>query len=201
LHGYLLGRPQWTDIFPAKERLLDGFDNTDEAAVLLIDIAGGIGHYIDQFRANFPDARGRLVLQELPVIIAQAEAQGLHSRIEKMAYDFRTEQPLKGARAYYMHFVLHDWPDDECVKIASRVREAMKPGYSKFLIHEHVVPEMDPDNEQTALDLIMLTGFASKERSAAQWHDLLEGRCGLRIVKIWTGVNGIESVVECERPE
>lgn len=106
-----------------------------------------------------------------------------------------------GARAYFTHFILHDWPDDDCVKIAGRVRDAMTPGYSKFLVHEHVIPAVKQDNEQTALDLIMMTGFGGKERSEAQWSDLLEKRCGLKIVNIYTVVNGIESVIECERPE
>lgn len=77
----------------------------------------------------------------------------------------------------------------------------MRPGYSKFLIHKHVISPMNQDYEQTALDLIMMTGFGGQERSAAQWSDLLEKRCGLKIVNIYTVVNGIESVVECERPE
>lgn len=77
----------------------------------------------------------------------------------------------------------------------------MKPGYSKFLIHEHVIPPTGQDYEQTALDLIMMAGFAGKERSAAQWSELLEKKVGLKIVNIWTVVNGIESVVECERLE
>ena len=76
----------------------------------------------------------------------------------------------------------------------------MTPGYSKLLIHEHVVPPMDQDAEQTALDLIMMTGFASKERSLEQWSSILEKSCGLKIVKVWTFLNGIESVIEVERP-
>ncbi|KAI1872075.1 uncharacterized protein JN550_004278 [Neoarthrinium moseri] len=199
--GYLLGRPPWSDsgFFPVKERLLDGFDADKKDAVLLVDIAGGMGHYTDQFRSKFPDAPGRLILQDLPVVLGQI--QGLDSRIERMEYDFFTEQPVKGARAYYTHFVLHDWPDEDAVKIASRVREAMKPGYSKFLIHEHVIQPMKQDYEQTALDLIMMTGFGGKERSVAQWSELLENKCGLKIVNTYTVANGIESVIECERPE
>lgn len=77
----------------------------------------------------------------------------------------------------------------------------MKPGYSKFIIHEHVIPPTNQNHEQTALDHIMMTLFASKERSAAQWSDLLEKKVGLKIVKIYSGINGVESVVECERPE
>ena len=100
-----------------------------------------------------------------------------------------------------MHFILHNWVDEDCVKIVSRVKEAMKPGYSRFLVHDHVVPRTEQDPEQTALDLIMLAVFNSKERSAAQWSELLEKRCGLRIVNTWTIAKGIESVVECELPQ
>ncbi|KAI1121653.1 S-adenosyl-L-methionine-dependent methyltransferase [Nemania abortiva] len=198
MHGYLLGRPGWMDegFYPVKERLFDGFDTTNKDAVLLVDVAGGIGHYTEGFLSKFPDAPGRLILQDLPPVLDHV--QQLHPRIEKMAYDFFTEQPVKGARAYYTHFVLHDWPDEDAVKIATHVKKAMKPGYSKFLLHEHVVPPMGPDYEQTALDLIMMINFGSKERSAAQWSEILEKKCGLKIVKIWTPINGIESLIECE---
>ncbi|KAI1278297.1 S-adenosyl-L-methionine-dependent methyltransferase [Xylaria sp. FL0933] len=201
MHGYSLGRPEWMDeaFYPVKERLVNGFDTSNKDAVLLIDIAGGFGHYTEAFLSKFPDAPGRLIVQDLPPVLKQNKQ--LNPRIEKMEYDFFTEQPVKGARTYYTHFVLHDWPDEEAIKIAMRVKEAMKPGYSKFLLHEHVVPPMNPDYEQTTLDLIMLTCLAGKERSLSQWSELLEKRCGLRIVKIWTPINGIESVIECELPE
>ncbi|KAJ2974552.1 hypothetical protein NUW58_g8625 [Xylaria curta] len=173
MHGYLLGRPEWMDegFYSVKERLFDHFDTANKDAVLLVDVAGGFGHYTGAFLSKFPDAPGRLILQDLPPVLGQIKQ--LHPRIERMEYDCFTEQPVKGARAYYTHFVLHDWPDDEAIKIASR----------------------------TALDLIMMTSFGAKERSAAQWSELLEKKCGLRIVKIWTPINGIESVVECELPE
>lgn len=94
--GYLLGRPSWSDerFFPVQKRLLQDFDERDNDAVLLVDIGGGIGHYTEQFRSAFSEAPGRLVLQDLSVVLEQA--QGLHSRIEKMEYDFFTEQPIKG---------------------------------------------------------------------------------------------------------
>ena len=60
---------------------------------------------------------------------------------------------------------------------------------------------MAQDCEQTTLDLIMMTHFGGKERSATEWFGLLEVMCGLKIVKIWTPINGIESVIECVSPE
>jgi hypothetical protein len=94
--GYLLGRPSWSEeeFYPVSERLLEGFDLDADDAVLLVDLGGGIGHYTEQFRSNFPYAPGRLILQDLSVVLCQA--QGLHPRIERMNHDFFTEQPVKG---------------------------------------------------------------------------------------------------------
>lgn len=98
--GYLLGRPPWMedDFYPAKERLIKGFDAENKDAVMFVDIAGGFGHYTEQFRSKFPDVPGRLIVQDLPVVIDQV--QGLHPRIEKMGYDFLTEQPVKGELSF-----------------------------------------------------------------------------------------------------
>lgn len=94
--GYQLGRPAWMDegFYPVRQRLIDGFDTKSKDATLLVDIAGNIGHYTEQFRSKFPDAPGRLIVQDLPIVIQGI--QDLHPRIEKMEHDFFTEQPIKG---------------------------------------------------------------------------------------------------------
>ena len=66
----------------------------------------------DTSRNKYPQVPGRLVLQDRPSVIEGIEQ--LDPIIERMEYDFYLEQPLKAARAYYMHSVLHDWPDDVC---------------------------------------------------------------------------------------
>lgn len=97
-----------------------------------------------------------------------------------------------------MHSVLHDWPDDICTKILGRIAEAMKPGYSKILINENVIPTRDAYWETTALDMVMLAGFSAKERTEADWRHLIEKLAGLKIVKIWNGGKGVESLIEVE---
>lgn len=99
-----------------------------------------------------------------------------------------------------MHSVLHDWPDDVCERILANVKGAMERGYSKLLINENVIPDVKAHWEATALDIMMLTLFASKERTQAQWKHLLQDRAGLRIVEIWDVGNGVESLIECELP-
>lgn len=197
--GYRQGRPSWMDdgFYPVQERLIDGADASADAA-FLVDIGGSMGHDIDEFRRKNPNAPGRLVLQDLPVVLGQIDE--LDSRIERMEYDFYTEQPIKGARAYYMHSVLHDWPDEVCGKILDQVKAALKPGYSRILINENVIPPTKPTWEATALDMMMLTLLSSRERTEADWYHVLEEIGGLKITKIYTAANGVESIIECELP-
>lgn len=82
-----------------------------------------------------------------------------------------------------MHSILHDWPDEQCVEILTQLSKSMEPGYSKFLINENVIPPRHAYWEATALDIIMMTGFSSRERTKHEWEDLL-GASGLRICNI-----------------
>jgi hypothetical protein len=201
--GYRLGRPSWNDpdVYPVKQNLIAGFnseqkDENGEELAMLVDIGGSYGHDIAKFHHMFPDAPGRLILQDLPVVLN--DITDLDTKIERMPYDFNTEQPIKGARAYYLHHILHDYPDEKCVDIIQRVKQAMTPGYSKILVNEHVIPEMGADWEATYLDLYMMVLVSARERTESDWHNLLETRCGLRISKFWNPGNGVESVIECE---
>ncbi|KAK1633478.1 hydroxyindole O-methyltransferase [Colletotrichum phormii] len=194
--AYRQGRPSWMDegIYPVKARLVDGFDDS-ENGVLLVDVGGSFGHDVDEFRRKHPQAPGRLVVQDLPTVISQIEK--LDEKIERMGHDFFNEQPIKGARAYYMHSVLHDWPDKKCEEILARTTAAMKPGYSKLLVNENCITDTGADWQNTGQDIMMLTLVSSKERTRVEWQSLLE-KAGLRILDIHGGGNGVESLIECE---
>lgn len=86
--------------YPIQERVFDGFATTNKDAVLFVDVAGGLGYYTEELLAMFPDAPGRLILQDLPPVLGSI--QQLHPRIESMGYDFFTEQPIKG-QSYIRH--------------------------------------------------------------------------------------------------
>lgn len=86
-------RKYWVDWYPVQERILDGAEK-DEA--LIVDVGGGKGHDLIQFKERFP--RNRLVLQDLRGVVDGVE--GLGEGIEMVGYDFFTEQPIKGI---YVH--------------------------------------------------------------------------------------------------
>ena len=87
-------RQHWMDpgYYPVIERLAEGA-KADKDAVLLVDVGGSNGHDLEQFHKKHPDVPGRLVLQDLPDIIAQAKPS---APIEATVHDFFTPQPVKG---------------------------------------------------------------------------------------------------------
>ncbi|KAI1371935.1 hydroxyindole O-methyltransferase [Hypoxylon crocopeplum] len=194
--GYRQGRDSWMDtgFFPVHQRLAKGAESHPDA-VFLVDVGGSLGHDLEEFCRKHPDVPGRLILQDLPSVLDQI--QHLDERIERIAYDFYTEQPVKGSRAYFIHSVLHDWPDDICHRILARIREAMKPGYSKLLVYENVIPATGADWQATAEDLMVMITSSSLERSEDSWRALLEG-AGFNVNGIWRTDNALESLIECE---
>ena len=50
----------------------------------------------------------------------------------------------------------------------------MKPGYSRLIIHEQVMPEHGPHPWAAVSDINQMGASASLERTKAQWSALLE---------------------------
>ena len=146
------------------------------------------------FDEEHPQPAGRLIVQDLPELITQAQ-KILDPVIEAQAHDFFTPQPNFGSRAYMLHYVLHDWPDEAALKILDDLKPAMKKGYSKLLIVEFVVATENPDRFNTALDIVIISVFGAKERTAEDWQSLVE-RAGMKIVGIWSLPGTHESVIE-----
>ena len=61
-------------------------------------------------------------------------------RVRFQQHDFFTPQPIKDADIYFLRFILHDWPDEECISILRNLVPALKNG-AKILINEMVLPE------------------------------------------------------------
>ncbi|RDW59167.1 hypothetical protein BP5796_12091 [Coleophoma crateriformis] len=196
--GYNRTLTRWMDkdCYPVEQNLYIDLSKEPDA-VLLVDVGGGTGHDIVDFHKQYSGLSGRLILQDRPDVIASVT--NLPNKIEKMPHDFFTEQPIKGARAYYLHFILHDWPDSACLDILQNLKPALKKGYSKILINDHVVPAQNAHYSTTGLDIMMMSLFASMERTEEHWRGLIE-KAGLKIVAIWTYERGTESLIEIEVP-
>jgi O-methyltransferase domain len=78
------------------------------------------------------------------------------------------------------------------------LKSAFKPGYSKLIINESVIPNIGVDPMLSGLDLLLMGALNSKERTRDEWSKLLSA-AGFRIVKEYTDTTvAYESVIEAE---
>jgi hypothetical protein len=129
MSAYRAGKPNWYDFYPVTERMVEGFDSSI-SDVLLVDVGGGRGHDVATFAAQYPSCPGRIILHDREPVIASVIANASEKQpFEAKAHNFFTPQPVKGARAYSLHSILHDWGDDDGVKILENLVPALLKGY------------------------------------------------------------------------
>lgn len=165
---------------------------------VFVDVGGGTGQQCVAIKEKFPDLPGKVILQDLPAVVAGAK---LPEGMEAMAYDFFTPQPVKGnrksqshfcsfsnikigAKYYYLRAIMHDHADDECIQILRNIVAAMTDE-STLLLDEIVVPNKNVEWYVTQTDLAMMVQFSSTERTEEQWRKLL-AKAGLKVKGITT---------------
>ena len=190
------GHVSWLDFYPFEDRVLRGLVEED-GAVVVVDMGGSTGHELREIKQRFPAIAGRLILQDLPTTIEKVVPEDW---MEATAHDFFTPQPVRGARAYYLRAVLHDWDDNKCCAILNHIKDVMKPGYSKILVNDFAIPPKGASSFATHSDFMVMALAGAVERTEKHWRDLV-GSVSLQIDQIWTGEPTSESIVEIGLPE
>ncbi|CAD6443662.1 c509615c-dff0-4986-9b94-02827227728b [Sclerotinia trifoliorum] len=181
-----IGRTAWYKYFPVPEKLVAA-SPTDP---LIIDIGGGIGHDLIRFKEANPEIQGRLIVQDIPVVISGIAPGSLPEGIEAQPHDFFKPQPIQNAKAYFLANVLHDWPDKQASIILEQIRDAMAED-SMLLINENLMKEENASFESACTDWTMMGGFSALERTERQFKELIES-VGLVLVKVW-GARNVEN--------
>lgn len=121
--------------------------------------------------------------------------QGVADRCTTVAGDLFDPVPADaGADAYVLKHIVHDWSDEDVLKILRNIRAAARPG-GKLLLVEMVVPEQgDEPHSGKLVDLWLMLLVGGRERTASQYADLLS-RAGFRLERIVETASAV-SVVE-----
>lgn len=187
----------WTAVYPIDQLISEA--KCDRP--ILIDVGGSKGHDVKQFLSSHPTAPpGTAVIQDRAEVLKLIDDPVLLQEagpVRLMAHDFFTPQPVKGARVYFMHRIMHDWPDNQAEKIIRQLAGAMEKGYSKLLIYDILLSDRNPGIQAAMADISMMKLFSAKERSESDLHELL-GNVGLKMVKIWGDPVAVERLVEAE---
>lgn len=97
----------WLDFYAFEEEIIHGLEKSANA-VLLVDIAGGLGHKLQELRLKFPNLPGRLFLQDLPKTIESAD--NTKKAFETITHDFLIPQPIQGTYVLNPPFTLRLLP-------------------------------------------------------------------------------------------
>lgn len=188
-------RVMWYTFYPLQERLISGFD-ASVSPILLVDCGGGHGGDIKKLSAELNANHGgnlpmstKLVLQDLESVMLNnhSEKEFTIPPIEPVAHSFLDPQPekYKHAKAYYMRRVVHNWNDGNVIKMLTHLKEAMKPGYSKLLINDLVLPDEGAALWPSLIDINMMGLFSGAERSETEFEKLLNKIGGLKVENIY----------------
>ncbi|ROT40785.1 O-methyltransferase [Sodiomyces alkalinus F11] len=149
----------------------------------VVDVGGGNGHISRALALDFPHLNF-IVQDGSPEMLAQGQKMlppALQGRIKYMQYDFFSPQPLRDVAAFIIRQCTHNWCDRDVVNIFRAFvpgLEGSKPG-TPLLINEAVLPELGawPAHEERLLrqmDILMLIGLGAKQRTRAEFEDLLK---------------------------
>ncbi|MFK8181822.1 MAG: methyltransferase [Phormidesmis sp.] len=161
----------------------------------LVDIAGGHGVLMSSILTRYPALTG--VVFDLPNVVAGAAstlvAANVAARCETVGGSFFETVP-SGKEAYMLSHILHDWSDDDCLKILRNIRQAM-PETGRLLVVEMLIPDGDAPHFGKLLDVTMLSIFSGgRERTAAEYIQLLQ-KAGFSMPRI-VPTSGLVSVLE-----
>jgi hypothetical protein len=153
-----------TDIMlRANAHLLAAYDFARFATV--VDVGGGRGAFLGAVLDANPAMRGILVDQ--PHVVAGAV---VGDRCEVVGGSFFEALP-EGADAYLLKAVLHDWEDDDALRILARCRAAI-PDHGVLLVVERDLGAPNEGADAKFADLNMMVGPGGRERTYDEFATL-----------------------------
>ncbi|XP_055809329.1 trans-resveratrol di-O-methyltransferase-like [Solanum dulcamara] len=166
------------------------FKDVFEGLTSLVDVGGGTGIIAMSIAKKFPDMK--CIVLDLPPVVANLQGS---EKLEFVAGDMF--QKIPSANAVLLKSILHDWNDEECVKILKNCKEAIT-GSGKVIIIDMVMenPELDDKSVQAQLfiDMLVMVFLGSKERNKEEWEKLFLDS-GFTCYKIILTL-GLRSVIE-----
>lgn len=165
----------------------------------LVDVGGGTGTAVAEIVRAYPFIKG--INYDLPHVVATARRL---PGVEHVGGDMFETVPT--GDAIFMKWIMHDWSDEDCIKILKNCRKAI-PDTGKVIIVDVVLEAdqgddivkkkkkaLDP-NLGIVFDLVMVAhSSGGKERTEKEWKTiLLEGGFGRYNI---IDIPALQSVIE-----
>ncbi|KAL3342515.1 hypothetical protein AABB24_026513 [Solanum stoloniferum] len=158
----------------------------------LVDVGGGTGTVAKAIADAFPQIN--CTVFDLPHVIEGLEGS---KNLSFVGGDMFNSIPC--ANAILLKWVLHNWSNEDCIKILKKCKEAIpsKENGGRVIIIEIVMDQNKDDKShetQLFMDMLMMVEVSGKERSEQEWAKLFvdAGFSDYNIIPIL----GLRSVIE-----
>lgn len=142
-----------------------------------VDIGGASGSLVHALMLANEELHGSVL--DRPQVVPDAEAAAAHKgvadRFTAVVGDFFDFVP--NADLHLLKFILHDWSDEDCVRILDNCRAGLNEG-GRVAVLELVIGELGDPGLAPMMDMNMLAVVAGKERTLAE-YDALFAAAGL----------------------
>ncbi|MGA4837495.1 methyltransferase [Streptomyces sp. G45] len=172
--------------------IADAYDFPETGTV--VDVGGGQGGLLAAVLRARPGLTG--VLYDRAHVVAGhrlGEDAALAGRWSTAEGDFFSDVP-KGD-VLVLKRILHDWDDEQCVRLLRACRRALAPGGRVLVVDAVIAPDNRP-HQAKDLDLLMMASLVGRERTHDDFHALL-AEAGLSLTRV-VPTPTVLSVVEAE---
>ncbi|XP_077473371.1 acetylserotonin O-methyltransferase [Stigmatopora argus] len=140
---------------------------------VICDIGGCSGALAKQCTSAYPECTVRIF--DLPKVVQTSREHFVKEadhRISFIGGDF-FKDPLVEADLYILARILHDWTDQRCVELLSRIHSACKPGGAVLVVEALLYEDGSGPLTAQLYSLNMLVQTEGRERTGAEYSALL----------------------------
>ncbi|KAJ3696817.1 hypothetical protein LUZ61_000522 [Rhynchospora tenuis] len=159
----------------------------------LVDVGGGSGSVSMAIAKAFPDIQCTVL--DLPHVVSHLPDDGLVKFVSGDMFCY-----IPPVDAIFLKWILHDWADEDCIKILQRCKEAIPPrdAGGKVIIVDAVVGSVSSTTyreSQLLFDMMMMTVCpGGKERDEDEWWNMFK-EAGFSSYRIIANL-GVRSIIE-----
>ncbi|XP_053167024.1 acetylserotonin O-methyltransferase isoform X2 [Hemicordylus capensis] len=140
---------------------------------VIYDLGGGAGALAQECVSMYPSCT--VTIFDLPKVIQTAKKYFVSSEEHRITFyegDF-FKDPVPAADLYILARILHDWADEKCVQLLTKVQKACRPGGGVLLIETLLNEDKSGPLESQLYSINMLVQTEGKERTPAEYSKLL----------------------------
>ncbi|XP_072850602.2 acetylserotonin O-methyltransferase [Pogona vitticeps] len=140
---------------------------------LIYDLGGGSGALAKECISLYPNSM--VTVFDLPKVVERAKKQPMSSDKRRITFkegDF-FKDPVPEADLYILARILHDWEDEKCLQLLTKLHQACRPGGGVLVIEMLLNEDRCGPFEVHLHSLLMLVLTEGKERTPSEYKALI----------------------------